>query len=289
MPPASCERAASPEGTRISFRISILTSGSTGNCTLLETEHTTLLIDAGLGKKELLRRLEALGRAQPDRVDGILVTHEHSDHSSGIAQLARLFNCPAYLTEPTHCEILKMYPEGPVQKMERVEHIHAGERFEIGDIEINPFAIPHDAADPVAFSFRTQGLKMSVVTDLGYMPDSIKVPAAGDTTFVTITLAVSDSEGLGDIVSVKLTSKKPDGSSSGQFNLYDDGGTIFNTQFGVPMSSGDLTAGDGIYTIRIPFTGTPEPPPTYRDFSFVATDRTGDHSNTLTLRIYIVQ
>ncbi len=121
------------------------------------------------------------------------------------------------------------------------------------------------------------------------MPDSIKVPAAGDTTFVTITLAVSDSEGLGDIVSVKLTSKKPDGSSSGQFNLYDDGGTIFNTQFGVPMSSGDLTAGDGIYTIRIPFTGTPEPPPTYRDFSFVATDRTGDHSNTLTLRIYIVQ
>lgn len=121
------------------------------------------------------------------------------------------------------------------------------------------------------------------------MPDSIKVPAAGDTTFVTITLAVSDSEGLGDIVSVKLTSKKPDGSSSGQFNLYDNGGTVFNTQFGVPMSSGDLTAGDGIYTIRIPFTGTPEPPPTYRDFSFVATDRTGDHSNTLTLRIYIVQ
>jgi phosphoribosyl 1,2-cyclic phosphodiesterase len=174
MPPASCKRAASPEGTRISFRISILTSGSTGNCTLLETEHTTLLIDAGLGKKELLRRLEALGRAQPDRVDGILVTHEHSDHCSGIAQLARLFNCPAYLTEPTHSEILKMYPEGPVQKMERVEHIHAGERFEIGDIEINPFAIPHDAADPVGYAFRCDGTKAAIVTDLGYMPELVK-------------------------------------------------------------------------------------------------------------------
>src|SRR5579872_7328592 len=90
------------EGKRISFRISILASGSTGNCTLLETEHTSLLVDAGLGKKEFLRRFEALGRQQPERVDAILITHEHSDHSCGIAQLARLFDCPAYMTDPTH-------------------------------------------------------------------------------------------------------------------------------------------------------------------------------------------
>jgi len=159
---------------RISFRISILASGSTGNCTLLETGHTTLLIDAGLGKKELLRRFEALGRQQPERVDAILVTHEHSDHSSGIAQLARLFDCPAYLTEPTHSEILKMYPDGPVQKIERVEHIHAGESFEIGDIEVNAFSIPHDAADPVGYTFRSNGMKVAVVTDLGYMPELVK-------------------------------------------------------------------------------------------------------------------
>ena len=68
--------------TRISFRISILASGSTGNSTLLETERTTLLIDAGLGRKEMLRRFEALGRAKPERVDAILITHEHSDHSN---------------------------------------------------------------------------------------------------------------------------------------------------------------------------------------------------------------
>lgn len=141
---------------------------------MLESEHTTLLIDAGLGKKELLRRFEALGRQRPERVDGILVTHEHSDHSCGIAQLARLFDCPAYLTDPTHAEILKMYPEGPVRKMERVEHIQAGERLQIGDIEINPFAIPHDAADPVGYCFRANGIKVAIVTDLGYMPELVK-------------------------------------------------------------------------------------------------------------------
>ena len=164
---------------RISFRVSILASGSTGNATLLETEHTTLLIDAGLGRKEIFRRFEALGRRQPERVDAILITHEHSDHSSAVAQLARHWNCPAYLTEPTHREIVKMYaedPEKPGKKatIDRFEHIRPGERFQIGDIEINPFAIPHDAIDPVGYAFRTNGTKVAIVTDLGYLPELVK-------------------------------------------------------------------------------------------------------------------
>ncbi len=141
---------------------------------MLESEHTTLLIDAGLGKKEMLRRFEALGRQKPERIDAILVTHEHSDHSSGIAQLARLFDCPAYLTALTHTEILRMYPEGPVQKMQRVEHIERGKTFGIGDIEIHPFHIPHDAIDPAGYSFRAGGMKIVVVTDLGYLPEHVK-------------------------------------------------------------------------------------------------------------------
>jgi phosphoribosyl 1,2-cyclic phosphodiesterase len=146
---------------------------------LLETERTTLLVDAGLGRKEIFRRFDALGRARPERVDAILVTHEHTDHSTGLAQLAREWDCPAYLTEPTHREIVKMYtedPEKPGKKatIERVEYIRAGERFEIGDIEINPFAIPHDAADPVGYAFRTNGTKVAIVTDLGYMPELVK-------------------------------------------------------------------------------------------------------------------
>jgi phosphoribosyl 1,2-cyclic phosphodiesterase len=158
----------------ISFRISILASGSTGNSTLLESEHTTLLIDAGLGRKQILRRFEALGRARPERIDAILITHEHSDHSTGLAQMARQWRCPAYLTEPTHRELLKMFPEGPFQKIERVEYIQPGQHFEIGDIEINPFVIPHDAVDPVGFAFRSNGTKVAIVTDLGYMPELVK-------------------------------------------------------------------------------------------------------------------
>lgn len=159
---------------RISFRISILASGSTGNSTLLETESTTLLIDAGIGKKEMLRRFEALSRESPARVDALLITHEHSDHSSAMAQMARKWRCPAYLTEATHSEVLKMYPDGPIAKMERVEHIQAGQRFQIGDIEIDPFTIPHDAADPVGYAFYSGGTKVVIVTDLGYLPELVK-------------------------------------------------------------------------------------------------------------------
>jgi phosphoribosyl 1,2-cyclic phosphodiesterase len=166
--------APAAERGRISFRISILASGSSGNCTLLETERTTLLIDAGFGRKEMQRRFEALGRARPERVDGILISHEHTDHSSGLGQMQREWKCPAYLTEPTHREILKMLADGAGKKIERVEYIRAGERFEIGDIEITPFAIPHDAADPVGYCFRANGIKVAIVTDLGYLPELVK-------------------------------------------------------------------------------------------------------------------
>jgi phosphoribosyl 1,2-cyclic phosphodiesterase len=161
-------------GKRISFRVSILASGSTGNCTLLESGCTTLLIDAGVGRKEMLRRFEALGRARPENVDGILVTHEHSDHSNALAQLARDWKCPAYLTEPTHREMVKMYEDGPKTRIERVIYIRPGVRFVIGDIEITAFTIPHDAADPVGYAFCANGKKVAIVTDLGYMPELVK-------------------------------------------------------------------------------------------------------------------
>jgi phosphoribosyl 1,2-cyclic phosphodiesterase len=167
------------EGNGISIRISILASGSAGNSTLLETGRTTLLIDAGLGKRELLRRFAALGCAFPERVDAILVTHEHTDHSSALAQLARHWNCPAYFTEPTYREIVKMYADDPADpgkkaRFDRIGYVHAGVRFEIGDVEINPFRIPHDAADPVGFAFRSNGTKIAITTDLGYLPEHVK-------------------------------------------------------------------------------------------------------------------
>jgi phosphoribosyl 1,2-cyclic phosphodiesterase len=161
---------------------------------LLETSSTTLLIDSGLGRKEMERRFEALGRARPARIDAILISHEHSDHSSGLPQMQREWDCPAYLTELTHREILKMLEDAAGQpapqsaenpesngkrrrapkKLQRVEHIRAGEKFQIGDIEITPFSIPHDAADPVGYTFRTNGTKVAIVTDLGYLTELVK-------------------------------------------------------------------------------------------------------------------
>ena len=160
---------------RIAFRISILASGSAGNSTLLETEHTALLIDAGLGKKEMLRRFEALGRQKPDHLDGILISHEHSDHSNGLGQLQREWKCLAFLTEPTHRVIQQMLKDQGIKKtIDHVQYVHPGEKFEIGDIEVTPFAIPHDASDPVGYCFKANGIKVAIVTDLGYLPELVK-------------------------------------------------------------------------------------------------------------------
>ena len=160
-------------GEAISFRVSILASGSSGNITLLETERTRLLIDAGLGKKETQRRLAAL-EAQLDRLDGILISHEHTDHISGLPQILRQWRTTAYLTEPTHGEFRRLMPEGWTERIDRVEYFRAGQQFTIGEIEVAAFSIPHDAADPVGFTFRANGAKVALVTDLGYLPALVK-------------------------------------------------------------------------------------------------------------------
>jgi len=160
-------------GEAISFRVSILASGSSGNITLLETQRTRLLIDAGLGKKETQRRLAVL-EAQLDRLDGILISHEHADHISGLPQILRQWRTTVYLTEPTHGEFQRLMPEGWTERIDRVEYFRAGQQFAIGEIEVTAFSIPHDAADPVGFTFRANGAKVALVTDLGYLPALVK-------------------------------------------------------------------------------------------------------------------
>ena len=156
------------------MRVSILASGSSGNITLLETEHTRLLIDAGLGKRETLARLAAVEK-EVDHLDGILVTHEHNDHCGGLPQMLGLWKAPLYVTEPTMDALNRTLPDTLGKRLRGVETIHAGQRFCIGDIEVHAFAIPHDAADPIGFTFRAGGLKLALVTDLGYMPQLVKV------------------------------------------------------------------------------------------------------------------
>jgi phosphoribosyl 1,2-cyclic phosphodiesterase len=158
----------------ISLRISILASGSSGNITLLETERTRLLVDAGLGKRETLARLAALHIAV-DSLDGILITHEHADHCHGLPQMLGLWKAPLFVTEPTMDALQRCLPETFGKRLRGVETIHAGQRFTIGDIDVHAFAIPHDAADPLGFTFKSNGAKMALVTDLGYLPELVKV------------------------------------------------------------------------------------------------------------------
>jgi phosphoribosyl 1,2-cyclic phosphodiesterase len=172
--PWDCAAMRLSSGGNISLRVTILGSGSSGNCTLLETDRTRLLVDAGFGKKETLRRLAAAGRAV-DHLDGIVISHEHTDHIGSLAQVLGQWHATVYLNEATHTEVLRILPETSHKRLQRIEHIRAGQRFLVGDIEVSPFAIPHDAVDPLGFTFRTNGTKVAIVTDLGYLPELVKV------------------------------------------------------------------------------------------------------------------
>jgi phosphoribosyl 1,2-cyclic phosphodiesterase len=141
---------------------------------LLETSRTRLLLDAGLGKRETLRRLAAFEQSA-GQLDGIVISHEHSDHIGGLAALLSQWRSTTiYLTAETHAEVVRILPERQARRLERVEFIQAGQRFAVGDIVVAPFAIPHDAVDPLGFTFCSGGVKMSVVTDLGYLPQLVK-------------------------------------------------------------------------------------------------------------------
>jgi len=153
-------------------RICVLASSSAGNSTFIGTASTRILIDAGLCLRELRARLKVFDES-PERLDAILITHEHSDHVSALPVLLKHYQIPVFLTHLTAPTI----EWSGVQP--RVETFQAGTGFTIGDIAVGSFTIPHDAIDPVGFTFRVQGRKLGHVTDLGYIPDSIRVHLRG--------------------------------------------------------------------------------------------------------------
>ena len=168
-----------PEG--IIVKLCVLASGSSGNCTLVATERTTLIVDIGLSCKEALRRLAEI-EVQPEQIDGVLISHEHSDHVSGLPVFLKKLNAlrkksgrsvPVFMTGPASGAIDW---NGFAPPLERFD---AGTRITVGDIEVETFTIPHDAIDPVGFCFHAQGIRTGVVTDLGYIPDSIKFHLRG--------------------------------------------------------------------------------------------------------------
>ena len=112
------------------MRVSILASGSSGNITLLETGRTRLLVDAGLGKRETLARLAAVERTV-EHIDGILITHEHTDHCNGLPQMLGIWKPPLYVTEPTMDAMKRILPETFGKRLRRVETIQPGQHFTV--------------------------------------------------------------------------------------------------------------------------------------------------------------
>lgn len=161
----SCYKISSEED--VIAKLCVLSSSSAGNATFLASGRTRILIDAGLSRKEITRRLGLIGE-DPANLDAILVTHEHTDHISGLPLIARAHKVPVYLSHLTAPAI----PWGDASP--RLELFSAGTGFSIGDIQVASFTIPHDAADPVGFCFQVRDMKIGLVTDLGYLPDSVR-------------------------------------------------------------------------------------------------------------------
>jgi len=154
--------------------VSVLASGSRGNCAIVSSTSTRILLDAGISCRETFKRIKALGE-DPYSFSAILITHEHSDHVYGLRVLARKTKIPVFMTGATHQAWARSVRDqhGERPKLEKLEAFSSGRRFQIGDIAVTPFTIPHDAADPVGFTFRAEGVKVGFATDLGYMPASI--------------------------------------------------------------------------------------------------------------------
>ncbi|MCC6393402.1 MAG: MBL fold metallo-hydrolase [Bryobacterales bacterium] len=153
-------------------KVCALSSSSSGNATFVGTEKTRILIDAGLSRKETFQRLANIGE-DPERLDAILVTHEHSDHVGGLLRLLRKVEALRRRQLPVFLSRLTAPAVDWEDYSPAIEPFQAGSSFTIGDIEVSSFTIPHDAIDPVGYCFRAEGVKVGVVTDLGYMPESI--------------------------------------------------------------------------------------------------------------------
>jgi phosphoribosyl 1,2-cyclic phosphodiesterase len=165
--------------------VSVLASGSRGNCALVASSSTRILVDAGLSGRETFKRLRAVG-GRPEDISAILITHEHSDHVAGLRRLATKLDVPVFITAPTHQAWNRAMrdEEGQTPELAKAEHFCAGRSFRVGDIEVVPFTIPHDAVDPVGFTFRAEGIKVGFATDLGYMPSNVRNQLRGSTVLV---------------------------------------------------------------------------------------------------------
>lgn len=158
----NCSFYGRPLSSAVLARLTILGSGSSGNCAYLETAGSRVLVDAGFSVRQIRQRLASIGRV-PESLTGILITHEHSDHIQGAAALSQKLGVPLYCNRFTGEAIEYL---AKVKLDLRV--FATGASFELGDLVIETFAVPHDAQDPVGFLIRTTSGNIGFLTDLGH-------------------------------------------------------------------------------------------------------------------------
>lgn len=154
---AVSEKKAGPTG----ISVCVLASGSKGNAIYITDGITAVLIDAGLSGKEIERRM-ALREIDPNNLDAILISHEHTDHVIGAGVLSRRFKIPLFLNEKTFYAARKK-----IGRPHEMIYFDCGLHFRVGTLDVHPFSISHDAADPSGFTIESGGKKIGVATDLG--------------------------------------------------------------------------------------------------------------------------
>ena len=154
-----------------------LGSGSSGNCYVLWTEQTTILVDAGLGIRSLKRSLLEAGHAVAD-IDAILVTHDHADHIKAVGYMSKDYDVPVYATELVHEGINSNYSVGIKVRPEKKHVIEKGVRFSVGDFQVTPFGVPHDSNDCVGYRIEAEGITFVILTDVGHVTTEIQKEVA---------------------------------------------------------------------------------------------------------------
>ncbi len=155
----------------MSLRFASLGSGSRGNALLVESAQTLVLVDCGLTLKAVEERLRGLGR-EPRDIDAVLVTHEHTDHVRGVSAFARRYRTPVRMTAGTAAG-------SKSRTLPRLETFNCHRRFEIGDLTVEPFPVPHDAREPCQFVFASGRKRLGILSDTGHITPHIKTHLAG--------------------------------------------------------------------------------------------------------------
>lgn len=151
------------------FKFCSLYSGSSGNSLFVETDNTKILVDAGVSCKKIETALNDIN-VDPKSLDGILVTHEHIDHVQSLGSFSKKFDLPVFVNQET---LDNMPKQRDKIADKNIKLFKVNDKFEIGDLIIKPFSIPHDAVNPCGFNIYNNNNKISIATDIGHMTSGV--------------------------------------------------------------------------------------------------------------------